>query len=246
MPRRFNPDEPELMDRPQPVSAELEHDLDNLISLNRWFGSHRLLHSFLRRWWRADTSYRVLDLCTGAGDLPRIMVNFARRRGIRLEIVALDANPATLEIARARSEGYEEIRFVEGNALNYEAPGRFDLVHSSLALHHFTDADASRLLQRAAQLASRWVLISDLERSVFTTAGIWLLTRTFYRDPMTQHDARTSAERAFSFQEFRTLAEEAGWLGFGHARFLVSRQALWLDRSTEIPQEDLQAEPCLG
>ncbi len=246
MPRRFNPDEPELMDRPQPVSAELERDLDNLISLNRWFGSHRLLLSFLRRWWCAEATYRVLDLCTGAGDLPRLMVDFARRRGIRLEIVALDANPATLEIARNRSKDYGEIRFVEGNALNYDPPGRFDLVHSSLALHHFSDPDALRLLQRAARLASRWVLISDLERSPFTTAGVWLLTKFFYRDPMTQQDARTSAQRAFSFHEFRTLAEDAGWLGFGHARFVFARQALWLDRSVEVPQEDLQAEPCLG
>ncbi|MEQ1853901.1 MAG: methyltransferase domain-containing protein [Chthoniobacteraceae bacterium] len=246
MPRRFNPDEPELMDRPQADSEELERDLENLISLNRWFGSHRLLRHFLRRWWRRDDSYRVLDLCTGAGDLPRIMVDFARARGIQVRIIALDANPATLEIARSRSPGYDEINFVEGNALTYGSPGEFDLVHSALALHHFSEADASRLLQRAALLAKRWVLVSDLERSPVTTAAIWLLTEFIYRDRMTRHDARVSAQRAFSFQEFRALASDAGWLGFGRGRFLFSRQALWLERGAEAPEEDLQAEPCMG
>ncbi len=38
MKRQFDPAEPELMDRPQPVSAELERDLKNLRQLNRWFG----------------------------------------------------------------------------------------------------------------------------------------------------------------------------------------------------------------
>jgi SAM-dependent methyltransferase len=246
MPRRFNPNEPELMDMPQPVSAELERDLDNLVSLNRWFGSHRLVRTFLRRWWRRGAEYRVLDLCTGAGDIPRIMVDFARTHDISLRVVALDANPATIEIARNRSAGYHEINFVEGSALTYGATGEFDMVHSSLALHHFSDAEASSFLRRAALLADRWILISDLERSAFTTAGVWFLTQFFYRDPMTQYDARISARRAFSFREFRGLAEDAGWLGFEHRRFLFSRQALWLDRCAEVPQEDLQAEPCLG
>jgi len=37
MKRNFDPAEPELMDRPQPVSAELEGDLRNIRQLNRWF-----------------------------------------------------------------------------------------------------------------------------------------------------------------------------------------------------------------
>jgi SAM-dependent methyltransferase len=174
------------------------------------------------------------------------MVDFARTHGARVRVIAVDANPATLEIARSRSAAYPEINFVEGDALSYGTAGEFDMVHSSLALHHFSDADAARFLQRAGLLASRWILVSDLERSAFTTAGICLLTGLFYREPMTRHDARVSARRAFSFPEFRALAEEAGWSGFGHGRFLFSRQALWLDRRTEVPQDDLQAEPCPG
>lgn len=246
MPRRFNPAEPELMDRPQPISKELERGLANLVSLNRRFGSHRLLRYFLHRWWIPGASYRVLDLCTGAGDLPRLMVDFARTHGITLRITAVDANPSTLEIARRHSRGYGEINFVEADALICGSPGEFDMVHSSLALHHFSDAAAVALLRRCALLTRRWVLVSDLERSPFTTAGIWLLTQFICRDAMTRHDAKLSAQRAFSFGETARLAEEAGWSGHGHARFLFARQALWLDSGAEVPQEDLQTEPCPG
>ena len=95
-------------------------------------------------------------------------------------------------------------------------------------------------------LGSRWVLVSDLERSLFTTLGVWLLTALIYRDPMTRHDGRVSAKRAFSFGELHELAESAGWIDFGHARFLACRQALWLEDATEIEEVGLPAEPCLG
>jgi hypothetical protein len=46
---------------------------------------------------------------------------------------------------------------------------------------------------------------------------------------MTRFDARLSAERAFSFGEMRELAIQAGWKNFGHKKFRVARQAIWLE-----------------
>lgn len=228
MKRVFNQDEPELMDRPQPVTPELEADLVNLESLNRHFGSHRLVRKFVENWWQPGRNYRVLDLATGAGDIPRVLVDFARSKDIALRVDALDANESTLEIARRRSADYPEIHFIHGDVLRYEAVQSYDLVCCSLAAHHFSDSDAVRLLLNCRKLSHRWVLVSDLERSGWTTFGVYALTALVYRDPMTKSDARVSAKRAFSFMEFRALAESAGWQDYGHARFLFCRQALWL------------------
>jgi len=68
--RQFDPALPELMDRPQPVTRELERDLANLRSFNRWFGGHRLLCRFLRRWLKPNDKARILDVATGSGDIP--------------------------------------------------------------------------------------------------------------------------------------------------------------------------------
>ncbi|HEX8312683.1 MAG TPA: methyltransferase domain-containing protein [Chthoniobacteraceae bacterium] len=229
MKRIFNPEEPELMDRPQPVSSELEADLLNLVSLNRNFGGHRLVRSFLPQWLESGRCYRVLDLATGAGDIPRLMVDWARPREITLRIDAVDANPSTIEIARKHSEGYDEIEFLVGNALRFGGSADYDLVCCSLAVHHFSEEDAVRLLCRCRDLSTRFVLVADLERSPATSIAIYALTALAYTEPMTQADARASAQRAFSFGEFRALAESARWRNFGHARFLFCRQALWLD-----------------
>lgn len=238
MKRAFDPDEPELMDRPQPVTPELEQDLANLVSLNRNFGGHRIVRKFLAQWLNPGRCYRVLDLCTGAGDIPRLMLDWARPRETVLRIDAVDANPSTLEIARRQSAGYPEIDFIRGDSLKFESAATYDLVVCSLALHHFSEDDAVRLLRRCRDLSHRYVLVADIERSALTTLSVWLVTAMLYREPMTRFDGRLSARRAFSFREMRALAEAADWPRFAHARFLPCRQALWLDmrQLADIPE----------
>src|SRR5205085_7255379 len=78
MQRRFDANKLELMDRPQPVSGELERDLENLRDLNRWFGSYALISHFLRRWVKPGARLRVVDLATGSGDIPRLIAIMAK------------------------------------------------------------------------------------------------------------------------------------------------------------------------
>ena len=81
MARRFDPEDPELMDRPQPVSAALEKDLENLRGLNRWFGAWRIIRHWLGPRLTRGRALRIVDLCTGSGDLPILMVEMARAAG---------------------------------------------------------------------------------------------------------------------------------------------------------------------
>jgi SAM-dependent methyltransferase len=226
--RKFDPATPELMDRPQPVSAELDTDLHNLRQLNRYFGSYRLIQHFLRRWLRPGTRLRLLDLATGSGDIPRLVVDYARRIGAVVRVDAVDQQPSTVEIARRLSADYPEIEFIEGDVLTFEREP-YDIVLCSLALHHFSEADAVTVLRHCRELSQRYVLVADLRRGWLATAGVYLLTSVFFREPMTQTDARLSAERAFSFAEFRSLAQRAGWENFGHAKFAFARQAIWIE-----------------
>ncbi len=229
MKRRFDPAEPELMDRPQPVSAELERDLKNLRQLNRWFGSHRLVLHFVRRWIKPGDQIRIVDLATGSGDVPRVIVDQARKIGAKVEINALDRQSATLDIARRLSADYPEISYLEANLLEWQPSDRYDIVLCSLVLHHFSDDDAVRVLRRCRELSQRFILVSDLRRGWLATAGVYLLTALIFREPMTKYDARLSAARAFSFAELGELAQTAGWTKFGHKKFRFARQAIWME-----------------
>ena len=229
MKRSFDPAVLEMMDRPQPVSAELERDLERLRQLNRWFGSHRLVLNFMRRWIKPHTRTRIVDLATGSGDIPRLIANYARGIRAQVEIDAFDRQSATLEIARKLSSGYPEIYYREADILEWNAVETYDIALCTLALHHFSDKDAVSVLRRCRQLSRRFVLVSDLRRGILLRTGVYLLTTMIFREPMTRHDARLSAARAFSFTEMRDLALRAGLNNFAQQKFRFARQAIWLE-----------------
>lgn len=218
------------MDLPQPVSAELMEDLQNLRKLNRWFGSYSLTRSFLTRWLKPGSSVKILDLATGAGDIPREIVSWCRSRNIHVEIDAMDFHPSTLAIAKQSSTEFPEIRYHKIDILAFESETKWDLVICSLALHHFSDDDATLLLKRCRELSNHYVLVADLCRTVFARFGIWLVTAIIFRQEMTRHDARLSIARAFSYKELGDLAHRAGWEHFHQRKFPTSRQAIWLDQ----------------
>jgi len=234
MKRCFDPAVLEMMDRPQPVSLELERDLERLRQLNRQFGSYRLVLSFMRRWIKPGVRTRIVDLATGSGDIPRLIAGYARQIGAEVEIDAVDRQAATLEVARRLTTGYSEICYCEANILEWDPPDAYDIALCTLALHHFSDKDAVRVLRRCRQLSRRFVLVSDLRRGLLLQAGVYLLTALIFREAMTRHDARLSAARAFSFSEMRALALRAGWKYFGHKKFRFARQAIWLEEASEI------------
>lgn len=227
--RNFEETRPEWMDVAETASPELERDLANLESLNRRFGGRRVVLDYLGPLLQAGKPLRILDLGTGGGDIPRAVVRRARELLCPVTITAVDRQEPTLQIAAEWSADFPEIRFVEGDILNFTPETPCDVVLCNLVLHHLDESDAIRLLRRCREIAGRAVLVTDLRRSRLAQAGIFAVTEVFYREPMTRHDARLSAERAFSFTELRKLAVAAGWWGFRHQRCRFFRQALWLD-----------------
>jgi SAM-dependent methyltransferase len=227
--RRFDSSVVEKMDLPQAVSRELEVDLENLQRLNRNFGAYSLVRYFLRRWFHSGSAVSLIDLCTGYGDIPRFIVDWCRKNNVHVHVSAVDFQPATLELAARRSKSYPEISFVASDVFDFAPATPADFLFCSLALHHFTNDAGIRLLQRVRTMAKQGILIADLERSDLGIVGIFSLTACVYREPMTRYDARLSIQRAFSFTEMREIAAKAGWRGFGHRRFPVCRQAIWLE-----------------
>lgn len=232
MKRHFDSAVPELMDRPQPVTRELERDLANLRSLNRWFGSHGLVRHFLRRWLLPNSKARILDVATGSGDVPRLIVDFARRQNISVQVEAIDQQASTIEIARRLSAEYPEIGFSRADLLEWQPAEPYDVVVCSLTLHHFSEDDAVRVLQKCREFSRAHVLVADLRRARWLSLAVHFVTATIYRDAMTKTDARLSAARAFSFAEMQELARRAGWQHFGHSKFAIGRQAIWINSSS--------------
>ncbi len=227
--RNFEESRPEWMDVAETVSPELERDLANLESLNRRFGAHKLVLDYLGPALSRREPLRILDLGTGAADIPRAVVRRSRELGCPVIVTAVDRQQPTLDIAEKMSADFPEIRFQRGDFLTFAEGTIYDVVLCNLVLHHLDESDAIRLLRRCRELTKGVALVTDLRRSRLAQTAIFAVTEVLYREPMTKHDARLSAERAFSYPELHKLAIAAGWWGFRHKRTPFFRQALWLD-----------------
>ena len=116
-----------------------------------------------------------------------------------------------IELARKECSGFPEITLERRSLLDLSyAANSFDFVVSSMVLHHFTEADVVRVLQRAAEIASHGYVMADLRRGRVAHSLTWIVTRLFTRNPITRHDGPASIRNAFTPHELRSLAERAG------------------------------------
>jgi 2-polyprenyl-3-methyl-5-hydroxy-6-metoxy-1,4-benzoquinol methylase len=103
-----------------------------------------------------------------------------------------------------------DVRFFQRDVLAAGWDDTYDVVVSSLFLHHFNDQAIVNLLKRMRASARRLVLASDLLRS---SAGLVLAvvgTRVLSASPTVRSDGPLSVRRAFTRPEIHMLAKRAG------------------------------------
>ena len=153
----------------------------------------------------------MLDVGTGAGDIPRALVRWARREGRRMRVFALDRDSATLQVAAQVVRGYPEISFIRGDALSLPIrPGSVDLTISALTLHHLEPDAGVRYLAELGAAARLGFIVNDLARSHIAHVVVWLITRVFTRSAIAKHDGPLSVRRSYTPREVSRLCEKAG------------------------------------
>jgi 2-polyprenyl-3-methyl-5-hydroxy-6-metoxy-1,4-benzoquinol methylase len=225
----------ELMDQPAADSGELATALHDLRGVNRWLGGWRVLRECMHRLLRRlpPGTYRVLDVGTGSGDLPLRLVRWARRRGVRLQVLATDAHRRTLELAREHTAAEPDVRvgWADALALPFD-DDEFDFALCSTTLHHFEGEDAVRVLRELDRVASRGVVVNDLRRSTLALLGARLLAVTVWRrSQFKRHDGPLSVRKAFTPRELRELAWAARLEGARVRTHLPFRLSLTIDRA---------------
>src|SRR5262245_21104489 len=93
--------QPELMDQPDLDKDAHFQALRGLQRINWWSGSARILwRPLLRLAHYQPGPLRILDVATGAGDVPIRLWQRAQRAGINLRIDGCDVSTDALELAR--------------------------------------------------------------------------------------------------------------------------------------------------
>jgi SAM-dependent methyltransferase len=189
--------EPELLDHLP--AEEARENLADLVRINRHFGGHSVLRKALGEIARADESFSVLDVGAASGDAARVIgASFPRA-----SVTSLDQNAVNL------SEAPEPKLLADAFRLPFRE-GSFDVVFSSLFLHHFETAQVAELLRGFYAVARRGLVMCDLERHILPYLFLPVTKVLFGWKKITVHDGVISVRAAFRANEMEAVSRAAG------------------------------------
>lgn len=199
----------ELLDDPGADPATVRRSLANITLANRWFGGSAALVWALGRVTRdvpPGATATLLDLGTGAGDLPNVARRWGAQRGIRIVPIGLELSPVAARLA----SGAGVPTFVASATAPPVRPKSVDIVLVSQLAHHLAPAGVVTLLAAADRASRGAVIVLDLRRAwlarVVFRAGAALLGF----DEVTVHDGLVSIRRGYTAAELRALTAGAG------------------------------------
>lgn len=198
----------EQMDDPELDPAVYAAVLTDLARVNRWTFNARPTLIFLKRAARGLPAFRLLDVGFGHGDMLRRIARWARKRDIAVDLVGVDLNPNSAEVARAATPVGIPIEYRTGDYA--EQPTPFDFVVSSLVAHHMTDDQLRAFIAYMERMAARGWIINDLHRHRFAYYGFPWLCRLLRAHKMVREDGQTSIARSFRADEWRAILADAG------------------------------------
>lgn len=221
----------ELMDDPACDPVVLARTYARFALVNAVVSGQRALY---RRWIRprlaADRAGRVLDIGTGAADLPRRVLRWARRDGLAVEVVGIDPDPRAIAFAHGRGPvaGLTLIE-TDSGALS-DAGEEFDVVVSNHVLHHLDErarhrlwADSERLVRRGGAAVHHDISRSAGAYAAFA-AATWPLRHNLLRDTFIRADGLASIRRSATVDELvREL--RPGWRA--RRSFPAHLEAVW-------------------
>jgi SAM-dependent methyltransferase len=212
----------ELLDGPLDDPSALAGNLRDLRRVNRFLGgialTSRALDALVGEAADGGATISLLDVGTGAADIPLALIDEWRRRRRRLDVTAIDDRPEVVAAARAGDPRVDAtprltLAVADGRSLPYPDLA-FDVAHASLVLHHLEPVDAVALLREMDRVSRRGIVVNDLARGRLSWAGAWLLSHLATGNRYSRHDAPLSVRRAYTPAEAHALIAAAGlWSG---------------------------------
>jgi len=191
---------PELLDASLPES-EVRKSLADLRVVNRWLGSRSgLLNAMAPH--LPSRGGRLLDVGCASGDVTAFLQSglSGLSLAVGVDLKALHLRNAPPSLGRVAAD-VRRLPF---------RPRSFDVVTTSLFLHHFDAGDLPGILRELKHFARRAVVVSDLRRALvpylFGRATFPLL----FQSRVSVHDGLVSIRRSFRDDELRAAFHAAG------------------------------------
>ncbi len=161
-----------------------------------------------------DAVIDVLDLGAGTG----LFASLVHKNCPRGRFVLVDVAEQMLGLARERFRKHaDRFRFVVEDYRTFESAERFDLVISSLSIHHLADGEKEALFSRIYGLlrpGGRFINVDQIKGPTPELqqlyGDIWL--ERVRRSGATEEQIRGGMERRAAYDREATLADQLRWL----------------------------------
>lgn len=192
----------EIMDDISIQDSRLTDALKELSVINTFLGGNAVSRKGISRLmdrFSDQSPLSILDVGAGGCDLTRSLPVSHRE----ISVTSLDINFGACKYSRDTHPG---LPVVNGSVFHLPFKERsFDIVHVSLFLHHFTQAELEEIIVSLYRVSRRGVVINDLRRSLLAYIGIAALTQLFSRSDMVKNDGPLSVRRGFVRSELKQL-----------------------------------------
>ncbi|AUC74625.1 methyltransferase domain-containing protein [Olleya sp. Bg11-27] len=208
---KYRSEAEEIMDDLDYNGPILHDALDKLAKINQWLGGNIVtingLKKALKNHNKSD-AITIIDLGCGGGDILREISLFGKKNNYNFKLIGIDANPHTVNYANVLSQKYDNVSFEAIDIFSDQFNNlEYDLVLTTLFLHHFKEDQLVSFLKPVLQKAKLGIVVNDLHRHKLAYYLFKLLCTTIKNKTIVE-DGLTSVLRGFKREELTTISEQ--------------------------------------
>jgi len=206
---KYRSEAKEIMDDLDYNGPILHDALNKLAKINQWLGGNIVTINGLKKALKSHKkteTITIIDLGCGGGDILREVATFGKKHNYNFKLVGLDANPHTINYAKTLSQKYDNIEFKTIDIFSEAFKTlEYDLVLTTLFLHHFKEAELVSSLKPVLEKAKLGIVVNDLHRNKIAYYLFKLLCLTIKNKTIVE-DGLTSVLRGFKRKELEAIS----------------------------------------
>ncbi|WP_310991899.1 methyltransferase domain-containing protein [Aequorivita marina] len=202
---KYRSEQKEIMDSLDFRGTEMQNLLKDLKTVNKWLGGNSITIDGLKKLLitcSKSEKITILDIGCGDGELLRKCADFGRKNNYNFELIGVDFNDNILQFAKAQSEEYLNIEFINVDVFSEKKLiPNCDIALCTLFLHHFNDVKIEAILNALLTRSRIGVLVNDLERNWVAFNLFKVVSQLILKTKTANHDGLVSIARGFKRQE---------------------------------------------
>jgi ubiquinone/menaquinone biosynthesis C-methylase UbiE len=209
---KYRTKQTEIIDDLYLGGEEMKELLTDLKKVNKWLGGNWIIINGINKIIENSSKKEpitVLDVGCGDGEMLRQISRFAEKKGYNYQLIGVDANEFIISEAIERSTDFKNISFRQLNVFSEELSEiNFDIALCTLFLHHLTDSEIIKTLNRLHEKAKVGVVVNDLQRSWLAFWLFKIVVSLFLKTKIAKHDGLVSVARGFRRVELLDFAKQ--------------------------------------